>query len=129
MTPVEQPTNRPDPLVSAPLLDRVSFRLMRALESTSLFFVTFSLSVAVLYGIGNFQDFLDQSLFMLLWVLRVSSLLSVFVTAYYLLVMIVWMVRRRILVLPRVIYALASIVLLLGVLYGVTFLESVFGGI
>lgn len=110
------------------LFDRISFHIMRVLESASLFFVSFSLSVGALYIIGNYQNFLDRSQFMLLWVLRTGSLLSVLVTSYYLLVLIVWMYRRRFLVLPRILYAVASIVLLTMVLFGVSFLESVFGG-
>jgi hypothetical protein len=108
--------------------DRISFHTMRVLESASLFLVSFSLSVGALYIIGNYQNFLDRSQFMLLRVLRTGSLISVLVTAYYLLVLIVWMYRRRLLVLPRILYAVASIVLLTMVLFGVSFLESVFGG-
>ncbi len=98
------------------------------LESASLFFVSFSLSVGALYIIGNFQSFLDRSQFMLLLVLRGSSFLSVLVTAYYFAFLVMWMFRRRILVLPRIVYAATSIVLLLMILFGATFLDSVFGG-
>ncbi|TVQ26923.1 MAG: hypothetical protein EA383_04160 [Spirochaetaceae bacterium] len=109
-------------------LDRALFRIMRMLESASLFLVSFSLSVGALYIIGNFQSFLDRSQFMLLLVLRGSSFLSVLVTAYYLAFLVMWMFRRRIFVLPRIVYATTSIVLLLMILFGAAYLDSVFGG-
>ncbi|MFP4510081.1 MAG: hypothetical protein ACLFNQ_08110 [Spirochaetaceae bacterium] len=113
---------------SSSLVDRISFHVMRVLESASLFLVSFSLSVGALYIIGNYQNFLDRSQFMLLRVLRTGSLLSVLVTSYYLLVLTIWMYRRRFLILPRILYAIASIALLSMVFFGVSFLESVFGG-
>ncbi len=88
-----------------------TFRLMRNVEGISLFFAFFMLLVAALYWIGNYQDFLSDSQRMLLEILEVSGLLCALTSAYYLILLSVWMIRRRFLVVPRIIYAISAIVL------------------
>lgn len=88
-----------------------TFRLMRNVEGVSLFFSFFMLLVAGLYSIGNFQGFLSASQRMLLEIMEVSGLLCALTSAYYLALLSVWMIRRRFLVLPRILYAVSAIVL------------------
>ncbi len=107
--------------------EHVTFRVLRILEGLSIFFTFFMLLVLALYLIGSIQQFLDSSQFMLLEILEITSILCVFVTGYYLLVLIVWMVRRRFFVLPRVLYSIAAILLGFMLAYGSSFLGGIFG--
>ena len=67
--------------------------------------------VVALYWIGNYQDFLSESQRMLLAIAEVSGLLCALTSAYYLILLSVWMIRRRFLVLPRIFYAVSAIIL------------------
>ena len=107
--------------------EHVTFRVLRILEGLSIFFTFFMLLVLALYLIGSIQQFLDSSQFMLLELLEITAILCVFVTGYYLLVLIVWMVRRRFFVLPRVVYSVAAILLGFVLAYGSSFLSGMFG--
>lgn len=107
--------------------EHVTFRVLRILEGLSIFFSFFMLMVLALYLIGSIQQFLDSSQFLLLEILEITAILCVFVTGYYLLVLIVWMVRRRFFVLPRVLYSIAAILLGSMLAYGSSFLSGVFG--
>lgn len=84
---------------------------MRNVEGISLFFSFFMLLVAALYWIGNYQNFLSESQQMLLEIVEVSGILCALTSGYYLILLSAWMIRRRFLVLPRIIYALSAIVL------------------
>ena len=88
-----------------------TFRLMRNVEGVSLFFSFFMLLVAGLYWIGNFQGFLSESQRMLLEIVEVTGLLCALTSAYYLALLSLWMIRRRFLVLPRIVYAVSAIFL------------------
>lgn len=104
----------------------VTFRLMRTVEGLSLFFVFFMLLVFLLYVIGNTQHFLESSQHMLLQLLEVSALLCSFASAYYLLLLSAWMIRRRFLVLPRIVYSIVAVALGLMFAYGSSFLTVLF---
>lgn len=104
----------------------VTFRLMRTVEGLSLFFVFFMLLVFLLYVIGNTQHFLESSQHMLLQLLEVSALLCSFTSAYYLLLLSAWMIRRRFLVLPRIIYSVVAVALGLMFAYGSSFFTVLF---
>ncbi len=101
--------------------------MLRILEGLSIFFSFFMLLVLALYLIGSIQHFLDSSQFMLLELLEITAILCIFVTAYYLLVLVVWMVRRRFFVLPRVLYSIAAITLGVMLASGSSLLSGVFG--
>lgn len=92
-------------------IEFTTFRLMRNVEGISLFFAFFMLLVAALYWIGNYQDFVTESQHMLLEIVELAGLLCALTSGYYLILLSAWMIRRRFLVLPRIIYAISAIVL------------------
>ena len=104
----------------------VTFRLMRTVEGLSLFFVFFMLLVFLLYILGNTQHFLESSQRMLLQLLELTSLLCSFCSTYYLFLLSAWMIRRRFIVLPRIIYSVVVIVLGLMFAFGSSFLTVLF---
>lgn len=107
-------------------MEFTTFRLMRNVEGLSLFFAFFMLLVAALYWIGNFQSFLGESQQMLLEILEVSGLLCALTSAYYLILLTIWMIRRKFLVLPRIIYAVSAVALGLAFATASSFLTVLF---
>lgn len=99
---------------------------MRTLEGVSLFFCFFMLLVFALYLMGNMQNFLDRSQHMLLELLEYLALLCAFSTLYYLVMLTIWMIRRRFFVLPRLVYSVCAIVLGGALAFGSSFLSALF---
>lgn len=83
----------------------VLYRSMRILEGVSTFLLFVSVIVLSMYLLGNYQQFLPESQLLLLGILRVSSALCAFVTLYYTVALVVWMISRRHLLLARLAYA------------------------
>ncbi len=77
---------------------------MRLLEGANLFFLMSLLLVAALFVLGNFQNFLDTSLLMLLDLLSLLSILCIASGVCYILALVVWMVRRHHLMFARLLY-------------------------
>ena len=97
----------------------VLYRFLRLLESATLFFSVSVLVCAGLFVLGNAQGFLDDSLRMLLNMLVVFSTLGVTSAACYIGSLVIWMARRRHLMLGR---------FLLGVLAAVVTLSAALAG-
>ncbi len=87
---------------------RLLFRTLRVVETGNVFSFLASLLVLGLFLVGNYQEFLDNSQFMLLDILAVTSLVCAFTGIYYLVALVMWMVRRRHILLLRFFYALAA---------------------
>lgn len=87
---------------------RLLFRTLRIVETGNVFSFLASLLVLGLFLIGNYQEFLDTSQFMLLDILAITSIVCVFTGLYYMVTLVMWMVRRRHLVLLRLLYALLA---------------------
>ena len=68
------------------------------------------LLVGALFVLGNFQQFLDSSLLLLVRLMSALSLLCIASGVCYIAGMLAWMVRRRHLMLLRVLYGLVVIV-------------------
>jgi len=68
---------------------------MRLLEGANLFFLLSVLLVVALFVLGNFQEFLDDSLLMLLDLLSTLSVLCIASGVCYVVALVIWMIRRR----------------------------------
>jgi hypothetical protein len=88
----------------------VLFRTVRIVESANLMFFIGTLLVLGLFVLGNYQEFMDRSQTMLLQLVFFLSLLCASTALFYLVSLIVWMIRRRHLLIFRVIYALVATV-------------------
>jgi len=92
---------------------------MRLIEGANLFFLLSLLLVTALFVLGNFQGFLDTSLLMLLDLLSLLSILCIASGVCYVLALIVWMLRRRHLMVARLLYgvfatAIATLMVVAG---------------
>lgn len=101
----------------------VLYRNMRLLEGMTAFFFVCSLVVLGLYLLGNYQEFLDDTLNLLLGILRLAGLLCALTGAYYTVTLLLWMIRRHRFLLFRFIYALAATSTGLVLSLSVTFLS------
>lgn len=91
-----------------------------------LFFVLFSLLILFLYIIGNYQEFLDSSQFLLLKILEVVSLFGGICATYYIFFLFfIVLVEKKLLIL-RFILTIISIVLCIILFSGIKFLSSWF---
>jgi len=91
---------------------------MRIFEGFSVFFFIGMLLVLSTFLLGNFQEFLERSQLMLLGILRVTSLLCVLSSAYYGASLVIWMIRRRKLLLVRLVYDVFSVAIGVVVAFG-----------
>lgn len=73
----------------------VLYRFVRFLESSTVFFLVSVLLTAALFVLGNVQEFLDESLTMLIDLLVVFSTLGVTSGLCYVVALLVWMIRRH----------------------------------
>lgn len=73
----------------------ILYRTMRILESANLLFLVNVLLVAGLFVLGNYQEFMDASLILLVRLLSILSILCVASGLSYVATLIVWMIRRR----------------------------------
>lgn len=87
---------------------------MRILEGANLFFLLTTVLVAVLFVLGNFQEFLDSSQLMLLSLLSVASTLCVASGICYVVALIIWMIRRRHVMIARFLYGLLAVTVGVG---------------
>jgi len=87
----------------------ILFRTVRIVESANVLFFVGTLLVFGLFVMGNYQEFMDRSQNMLLQMVFFLGLLCVSTGLFYLGSLIVWMVRRRHILVFRVIYALVAI--------------------
>lgn len=82
---------------------------IRVFESLTIFFLLNSAVAFLLYLVGNYQEFLDSSQFLLLDVLRVSGLLCTLSGLYYFVSLLVWSLRVRHFYFSRVLFSIAAI--------------------
>lgn len=87
---------------------RLLFRTLRFVETGNVFSFLASLIVLGLFLVGNYQEFLDSSQFMLLDILSVTSIVCGITGLYYLIALTVWMVRRRHLIVLRFLYGILA---------------------
>ena len=83
---------------------------MRILEGANVFFLFALLLVAGLFVLGNFQEFLDESQLLLLQAASVLSMLCIASGVSYAVALVIWMIRRRHLMLLRLIYGILATV-------------------
>ncbi len=88
---------------------------MRHLHSASVFLFANALIGAALYAIGNFQDFLDATQFVLLALMQYIAIAAALVTALYLGFAILQMIVFRRFRLRHVLYALIVTTLSAGI--------------
>jgi hypothetical protein len=70
--------------------------VIRTLQSTVLFLLVNTFVVLVLFGIGNYQEFLDTTQMMLLEILTYAGLMTTFISLYFIAVVIaVGIVKKR----------------------------------
>lgn len=81
---------------------------MRLIEGANLFSFLSLLLAAGLFVLGNYQEFLDSSQVMLLGIVSTLAMLSVASGICYFVALVIWMIRRRHLMIGRVIYALLA---------------------
>ena len=86
----------------------ILYRTIRVLEGTSVFGLTSLLLVGALFVLGNYQQFLDTSLMLLLRLMSALSLLCVASGACYVVGLLVWMIRRRHVMVVRLLYGLVA---------------------
>ena len=87
----------------------ILFRTLRIVESANVLFFIGTLLVLGLFVMGNYQEFMDRSQNMLLQMVFFLGLLCVSTGLFYLGSLIIWMIRRRRILILRVIYALVAI--------------------
>lgn len=88
----------------------VLYRTMRILEGANVFFLLALLLVTGLFVLGNFQEFQDRSQLMLLGMASVLSMLCIASGVSYAVALVIWMVRRRHLMMLRLLYGLFATV-------------------
>jgi hypothetical protein len=81
---------------------------IRVFESLTILFLLNCLVAFLLYVLGNYQDFLDSSQFLLLDVLRVSGALCTLAGLYYLVSLVVWSLRVRRVLVWRMLFSMAA---------------------
>ncbi|MGI9255865.1 MAG: hypothetical protein ACR2PY_02905 [Salinispira sp.] len=72
--------------------------LMRALhflEKMSLYFLCASLAVFLLYILGNFQIFLEDTQLLLLSMVQIMSIVGIDIIVYYILFLFYWSYTRK----------------------------------
>ena len=89
----------------------ILYRTMRILESANLLLLVNVLLVAGLFVLGNYQEFMDTSLILLVRLLSILSILCVASGLSYLATLIVWMIRRRHFMALRLTYGFFATVL------------------
>jgi hypothetical protein len=100
--------------------------LFSLLGRLTFFFVVFSLFIFSLYIIGNFQEFLDSSQFLLLKLLEIISLFAGIFSLYYIFfLMFIAIMEKKVMPLR---FILTSLSILLSILLfsGIKFLSSWF---
>ena len=65
--------------------------------------------MAALFVMGNYQQFLDSSLLILLRGISLLSLLCIASGVFYLASLLIWMVRRRHMMLLRAVYGVIAV--------------------
>jgi hypothetical protein len=81
---------------------------MRLLETANVFFLLSMLLVVGLFVLGNFQEFQDTSQVLLLRMLSVMSMLCIASGLCYVVALMIWMIRRRHVMVLRVLYGLIA---------------------
>lgn len=74
---------------------RILSGLIRVAESLLVFLFVANLAVLGMFLLGNFQSFADETLYLLLNLLRVSSLASLIISGYYVVLLVVYMARTK----------------------------------
>jgi hypothetical protein len=87
----------------------ILYRTVRVLEGASFFSVAALLLVSALFILGNYQEFLDSSLDLLLRVMSGLSLVTIASGACYFAGLVAWMARRRHLMLLRAVYGIVAV--------------------
>ncbi|MBN2535314.1 MAG: hypothetical protein JXB88_20710 [Spirochaetales bacterium] len=100
--------------------------LFSLLGRLTIFFVLFSLLLLFLYIIGNYQEFLDSSQFLLLKLLEIISLFGAICGMYYIFFLFfIALLEKKILILRFILTIL--IIILCSILFtGIKFLSSWF---
>ena len=100
--------------------------LFSLLGRLTVFFVLFSLLILFLYIIGNYQEFLDSSQFMLLKILEVVSLFGGISGMYYIFFLFFVAITEKKLMVLRFVLTIISIFLCIFLFAGIKFLSSWF---
>ena len=87
----------------------VLYHSLRIFESVSLFFCLATLIVSVVFVMGNYQEFQDETQFLLLEILRVAGVLCALSSLYYGGALLAWIVTRRHFLPGRLLYALTAV--------------------
>ena len=94
------------------------------LESVNAFAFLGSILVGALFVLGNYQEFLEASLGLLLMLTSFLSLLAVATGLSYIASLVVWMIRRRRTLLIRLIYGVFATAVCGAVAVGIGVLQS-----
>jgi len=100
--------------------------LFSVLGRLTFFFVIFSLFILSLYIIGNYQEFLDSSQFLLLKMLEIISLFAGISSMYYIFFLLFIALIEKKIMLLRFILTSLSIILSIVLFSGIKFLSSWF---
>lgn len=82
--------------------------MLRLLEGANVFFLLMVLLLVGLFVLGNFQEFLDGSQLMLLRLMSLASMLCIASGLSYVASLVVWMIRRRHVMVLRLLYGLSA---------------------
>ena len=89
--------------------NHILYRSVRILEGAYAGLFLFSIFVLALYFLGNYQEFLDSSQTLLLDLLKRTSLICALTSGYYLIGLIIWMIRRRHLTPFRLLFGIVAL--------------------
>ncbi len=86
-------------------------RSVHLLESSSIFFLSISILGFLLYILGNFQSFLEETQLRILLIVQITGIIGFVVSLYYLVFLIVWIIRRRRVPMSRVAFSLLALLI------------------
>ena len=87
----------------------ILYRTIRVLEGTSFFSLVSLLLVGALFVLGNYQEFLDSSLLLLVRMMSALSLICIASGVCYVVGLVAWMARRRHIMLLRIVYGVIAV--------------------
>lgn len=104
-------------------------RSLHLLEGSSIFFLSASFLSFLMYLLGNFQSFLENTQLLILNIVQISGIIGLVVSVYYLIFLVYWIIRRKRVPLSRLIYSLLAIVFNLALAGGSLLIQDLSRGI